>query len=157
MTVIPPPRAPSQKGSPTQNALSPQPPVGDKERDIITGSEGTFLSEGTMWGAFYRTQGSLHGKEHLPVVQSLRCQGRPGGGGCWSASCLAAYHPETRLRTNGRRAPCTKVHTQLLMNSHSLAHSTEKHKSCFWMRNKCQRTKALCLGWNNLWNRREES
>ena len=105
MILIPSTR--SQKESPTQNARCPKPPAGDKERGAIAGSEGTFLSEETMWGAFYRTQGSLPGKGCSPVVQSLGCQGRPVGWE-WSASCLAAYHPETRLRIMGREAIALK-------------------------------------------------
>lgn len=129
MTLIPPPTR-SQKESPTQNACFPKPPAGDKERGAIAGSEGTFLSEGTMWGAFYRTQGSLPGKEMFSCSSVSRISRKANGVG---VICLlpVSLSPRNQTKDNGKGGHCTKVHTQTLVGSHSLAHSTGRHsKSC---------------------------
>lgn len=105
---------------------------------VIAHYEGTFpFRGGTMSGALYRTQQSLLGKECPKKASKMPRKAR------WGLIYLLPdnlYHPDSGLRISGRQDSCTKFHTQLLMSSYSLAHSTVRHiMKCLWMRSKWQR------------------
>lgn len=106
MSLIPPPLGVRRKVQPKMHAFQNHLLVIRKGAPLQA-LRGPSSRRGQCEVHFTEHRVPFPGKRCFPVVQSLGCQGRPMGWG-WSASCLSAYHPETRLRIMEKEAIALK-------------------------------------------------